>query len=365
MSDDSDPIRFWTDQMQQQAMSNSTNWTTMSKFGFSAFSTPIQISNKQFVVLPSKNQCRAGDGVYKYNIDHNIWTKILDYDKDFVLYSSDIAFNKESQSIYTWLGSTSLHTFNLKTKQSQTIATFKHVNGPVRMIFIHGRLHLIIYQRHFVWNEQNKEEEEIHRFQPVGVRVGNGPSGGYGLIFLESVNKLLLIGGGGWNGDLIYEFCMKNKTWHKWNNKLPKTLQRFGVVSTRDDQYLIILGGSSRYGWEPSDDIFICDMRKKTKCFVQSKIKCPFQKPTYHNQPKFEYNAFITNNIEKDNLLCFGFIAHCFKAERMMDAYLSLDVVQLIVKYIFSEDVYLMKRDTGHLYKMNVNDILQSLYDNN
>eukprot|EP01084_Bolivina_argentea_P224476 379568_1 len=173
----------------------------MTTFPFPDFSDPIQLNNKQFVVLPNQNNYCFGDGVYSFNIDHNKWVKIMDYDKYTTFYLSGIriAFNEETQSIYTILGkprmSSCVYKFDLKTKKYQQIGFIKPCD---HMSYIHGKLHLISYrnQRHFVCS--SNETEEICQF-PCDMSLN--PHHDYNLGFsptlkyLKSANKLLLFGG--------------------------------------------------------------------------------------------------------------------------------------------------------------------------
>lgn len=327
-------------------MAVSINWETASSFPFHSFSDPIQSNNKEFVVVAAKDPFCSGDGVYSFNVDRNEWVKIMDYDKDSTFYCHAIAFNEKSQSIYTWIGNkASLYSFNLTTKKCQQLTTFmiNSCNVYTQMIYIQGDLHLIdhgISRRHFIWNEQRNETQQIHQFENIGY--------GFKLIHIQSTNKLLLIGGS--LSDLIYEFCLKNKKWQKWKTKVPKTLHCFGAVSTRFGTHSIIFGGYSKRDLFAAADIFVFDMSKK--CMFKSKVTCP---------RKGIYRAFVTNDIDRDNLLCFGYIAHCFKEKNMKHIYLSLDIVQLIAKYICFEDVHLIQNGTGQHYKINADDILRFL----
>ena len=63
---------------------------------------------------------------------------------------------------------------------------------------------------------------------------------------------------------------MLNKVWNKLNIRMPKPLSFFGAVSTRYQQYVILLGGRSK-GYSYSDDIFIYD--SKNDYFVKSDVK--------------------------------------------------------------------------------------------
>eukprot|EP01083_Nonionella_stella_P198288 728145_1 len=343
-------------------MSFSAKWKTMAKFPFFTFSAPLQINNKEIMVLPQRyhnshyDLC-AGDGVYKFNVAHNEWVKlVIDYDKETPnFFCSAIAFNKEAQTIYIWVGGVgvgnepvSLYSLNLNTKKSQQITTFESCDSVTQIIHIQDELHLFNHSYlprmnsvHFVWNEQTNETQEIHQFEKIPYR--------HELKYIQSTNKLLLIGGNG--SDLIYEYCLKNKKWQKWEVKIPLKLELFGVVVLANT-FLIIFGGvvSTNSGHSLCDDIFVCDMKKKKSMF-KSSIKCP-QKAPYH--------AFITKDIDRDNLLCFGFIARCSKSKNMKNVHLSPCIIQLIGKWIDFQYVHLMNRGTGDHYKMNVDDILQT-----
>ena len=148
---------------------------------------------------------------------------------------------------------------------------------------------------------------------------------------------------------------------------MPIKLEAFGIVATRYDRYIIFLGGRCKELYnlkDPfSDDIFV--FNTETLKFRKSNVKCP---------KKASYYAVITNDIDGDDLLTFGYVNNCYKSPTFNHLQsLSFDVVQLIAKWVCNQTIYLIQDgetekdgiwdqwESENHWKMDADDILQAI----
>eukprot|EP01084_Bolivina_argentea_P198376 339704_1 len=162
-------------------------------------------------------------------------------------------------------------TFDLKTKhkvasKTQSYKTF--------LFIVENKLHQICSQNgdHYVCNKTNE-------FNKITTCQSFDGLSSYCLIHLKSQQSVLLFGGVKPRGvqfidwsDSIYRFSCMDSQWKELNIKMPIKLSLFGLVATKNEQYIIILGGLTT-AHKSSDDIFIYDIRNNI--FTKSKIKCP------------------------------------------------------------------------------------------
>eukprot|EP01084_Bolivina_argentea_P249312 417297_1 len=347
-----DPANYHDEKAYLSTNTLSTSWEKLKSpplSSFCGFSSPIQINNKEFVIFTANRY------FYKYNVDYNQWKKILYYNGKIFDYDNlntkSIAFHEKSQSIYAWNGSYSqcLHRFNLNTKKCTKTNIIARNICP-QMVFVENELHFIKYvdksdwatvsneihiddQNHMIWNQQTNEIKEVFDFQ-------HQPRGHpHKLIHCKSINSLLIIRSHG-----IYEYSLTRKHWKQWTLKMPKG--NFTVVTTRYNQYLLLIPDRlPRFCYSYKDDIFIIDTKRKY--MVKSKVKCP---------AKGEYETFITNDIQHDTLLCFGYVSDCFRGKNV-----EKWLIQLISKWICFQNVHIIgpSYESSH-FKINVDVILKS-----
>ena len=127
---------------------------------------------------------------------------------------------------------------------------------------------------------------------------------------------------------------------------------RFGLVKTRNERFIIILGGFDAQS-NGCDDIYIYDTNNNL--FSQSKISCPAKSGFY---------ATISNDPEGDELITFGFINDCYKSNNFQNVQvLPFYLIQLISHWLCIQEIYLLQygvKGGGH-WKIDVDDILQSI----
>eukprot|EP01084_Bolivina_argentea_P278829 476522_1 len=96
----------------------------------------------------------------------------------------------------------------------------------------------------------------------------------------------------------IYQFSFIDSKWKQLNIKMPIKVSNFGLVSTKNEQFIIMLGGVT-VGYECSDNIFIYETRNNI--ITKSKMKCPMKRD-------LAYRAILMNNSNRDEMISFGFV---------------------------------------------------------
>eukprot|EP01084_Bolivina_argentea_P015581 29200_1 len=315
----------------------------------STLSQPFMVNNDEFVVVASKADyyCGvSGDGIYKFNTQKNEWTKIFDYDKNFQCDIYSATYDNKEKLLYICDTSSRMLSFDLKTKK--TLIRYTGGNESFELIFAENALHQICHTgNHYIYNT-TKQLQKITTFNSLK------NLGFYGVIYVKRNKSILLFGGWnilGWNMcntfNTIYQFSFIDSKWEELNIKIPIKLFAFGLVATKNEQYIIIFGGATDASF--SDDIFIYNVRKNI--FTKSKMKCP---------KKGSYHAITINNSKHDEIATFGFVNGCYKAANFVGVQiLPHYLIKIIGCYFCHEEIHLLRRDSGEHWEINVDHILQ------
>ncbi len=248
--------------------------------------------------------------------------------------------------------------FNFKTKT--TTLSAESSKQVYSLIFVDNKLHKICCpyfdsRGHFVYNNHSTNQfTKITSFKSVGNSLLH-----CSVIYLHSRKLILMFGGKETKNNTfqitnsIYQFSCPDSKWTKAQIEMPQKLEHFGLVATKNEQYIIILGGRTNFGvssyYPYSNNIFIYDIRNNI--FTKSKVKCP---------KKAKYHAIILNNSKRDELTCFGFVNKCYKKEQFEGVQLLPQyLIKFISCYFCHEEIYLLARATGHHWKINIDFILQ------
>eukprot|EP01084_Bolivina_argentea_P015570 29176_1 len=245
--------------------------------------------------------------------------------------------------------------FDLKNNK-MTVKEDQQYELSVQLIFADNRLHQICQRGdHYVYDKTNKFQK-LTTFNALSGRRDQE------IIYMKSKKSILAFGG---NGPFprnpitniipfgihrsIYQWT--DSQWTELNIKTPTALCGCGLVATTNERYIIILGGTDAIlGSNYADAIFIYDTRNNV--FVKSKIKCP---------EEAEYNAILMNDSKRNEMITFGFVRDCYKAETFVGVRsLPQYLIKIVCCYFCIEEIYLLKRNSGLHWKINVDCILQS-----
>ncbi len=338
-------------------MLSNTIWNELLNFPFSHFGPVTCLNDNEFIVLSQKYEQfnDNGDGIYTFNIIKNEWNKIYNYDTNIsynCFWSS--AYDNKNKILYGV-------SCDLKTVDNDSKIFLFHLNSKIstcllqenkkyyEIIFVNEQLHQIgsiESGNHFCFNNKQKYFQKISTLKKTANLMN------FGNIYLPQ-NKILFIMGGYVPSLTIFQYCntiwkysTKTKHWCELKITLPVKLAGFGVVSTKNEQYIIILGGSISLG-EGSDNIFIYDIIKNK--FMISKIKCP---------EKAEYQAILFNNSLRDEILTYGYIKNCFKNPMFNNVQLlPTYLVKMIGVYYCLEQIHLIGRKNKH-WSINIDCLL-------
>ena len=292
----------------------------------------------------------AKQTIHTYNIKENNWVheKIKNNIQDHC--STSISYNPKSKIMF--IANAKLFTiFNMESKQiSQYPAIYEH--GSIISID-NDECHSIggdeYYNSntHKVWNNETKEWENIHTFK----EYSNGFDS-FGLIYVSKRKELLLFGGYDYasdvNGhiDTIWKYCIPKQSWIRLNVKLPQKMNSFGCVITKNQQYIIIMGGFGN--GEYHDEIFIFDL--KVMKIRESKTKLPFK--------RYFGKAVIMENKEETDLCVHGFVR---QAMNKYNINLPFALISLVGIWTLTEYIHIIQDGAWkEHWKINVDKIIDS-----
>ena len=305
----------------------------------------ITHSNKHLIAVHSTL------GIFKYNNNKNKWKLYAQYPSHYDGMARKSVIDDKTNKIYIIYGYHML-TFDIPTKQFE--ATYSVINDG-ELILMDDDIYLIGYNQIFKWNITNKQFQNIDNFK---FEQTEQHLTWYGKVWINTMKSLLIIGGYYTNtidtaSDNIYEY--KPNMTLKTVCKLPNTLCCCNCIKTRDEQFVIILGGKTTFILGKFvDDIYVLNV--KLMIITKSKIKCP---------EKGEYHGVCVYDEEYENKLTFGFIRDCWKGLEFGDVmyppfYLCKFIQQWFVKetlHLFAKKSTLNQRNH---FNIDLDNILSS-----
>eukprot|EP01084_Bolivina_argentea_P149800 261653_1 len=348
-------------------MSEVVVWENLP-YSFGSITNPLMINRDEFIVVignfkPSKR------GIFKFNMKSKEWNKIMDFETS---YPPAYTFNKQTNTLYICakylLGVidrnivqiVSLNQKHLtKGTNKLRLSSYGIIDRNIisncvsEIIYINKTLHIITENvKHYIYNIETKESKMVYKFEEF-----QNDLDGAGFIYLKRRQSIILLGGyAGFTAfNSIYEYSLLSNKWNKLNVKLSVKLSHFAVVSTRFDQYIIILGGWID-GLDASDDIYIFDIKHAK--LMKSKMKCHFGGYT---------KGIITDNTYNDELLTFGFVNSIFKTDAFYDIQpLPHYLIQLISTWVCNQHIHIIQNNSqtggaeAEHCRINVDDIFNA-----
>ena len=289
----------------------------------------------------------ASKGVYTFCSASNQWESWIDDAVDINGYGDPLTFDDKSNTLYALAASTSK--FIVIDIESRKVGTYyaSPITGRWPCIkYVDGNIHVIggtQSSKHFIWNINAKECKEVFDFEAI-LGLNTKRLEGCCLIYVATKNVFLLFGGHIKSGDKlssVYQYSFIDGQWTKWSDSVTFDGEYAAAILTRDERYVIIVGGAS------SNDIFILDL--KTESIRKSEIECP------------EYGANLiakTGDQQRDDHLIHGFV------KRTKEIQIPLEIVDLILKYYSREMIHWMKwsgnKKARHHHTISVERILQN-----
>lgn len=370
-------------------------WYNCASLSYGWLSEILPLNATEFLIVTCTTD---GDGIYKYNTINNEWTRFCAYPKDLVSTHPEVALDKDNKLLYSLNLQHQLIKFDLNkvrplpdgytgsdeemedcdlTQPSLNIALYpngniiwpeilvsteknskaiKYSNKDERVeiskgcllqkLFCYGdQVHILTEIEHFIYNIKNSSftyVQELTRMYSVSLSC-----------YLKGSDKLLLFDTHGHFQDLvIYEYDLIENKYTKSEvvYKPIMKLTDLGIVCSRDENYVIIMGGRNMYnGVYRNLDIFVFDVKKKR--FMKSKRKCPFDACVHW--------AGIMGSAHHDELLVFGFINELYRTSAFVNIRtLSYHVTKLICKRVCNEWIHIMAKYDGQHCKIHIDSVL-------
>ncbi len=203
-------------------------------------------------------------------------------------------------------------TCDLKTKNTMTCTKglWSVSNFRSELIYAENKLHRICnYETTHVEGGQHLVRDKTYQIHTLTYFKPFDGLFGFSLLYLQTQKRILSFGGAKTVGysDSIYQFSCVESKWKELNVKIPMKFSEFGIVSAKNERYIILFGG-------------------------------------------------LTNG----NKLCFGFVKDSYNKKHFAHIQLPEYLIKIIYLYFgFEEQIYLMQRRSLKHCEIDIDCILQ------
>lgn len=356
----------------EPAGKDQANWKLMAPFPFMRMSQLIKMSNDEFFAIPPKERrdppvdnddvkqrhrdLIEGDGIYKYNVNTNVWTRLIEYDDTFKTSSQVVyaAYDPSNQLLFVSDGKT-IFEFDLNSKSMKVLNEFA-IRRCMSMICVDGILHLLSANawrvasvqsddndyKHEVFNKDIGEFKEIHKIKEFD---GNF----FKLLHLKKKKNVILFDP---NNGVMHTYQTWNNEWvpSKIKNEY-EPISNQAYVSTANEQHIIGLSGVIRVSYPSVCGHYITMFDVRDKVLKTLKAKCPVTTGLVR--------AVMMTNEKRDEVMVYGFVNQCFESEEYQNIQrLPKYLIQLISQWISNEYIHLIDQMTGNHWKIHIDEIL-------
>eukprot|EP01084_Bolivina_argentea_P092566 166521_1 len=372
---------------------NTRNIQTDKTFYCMLYSNIVAINNKEFIILHNKN-------IYKYDTYTNKWNIWIENVPNVNCTSCNISYDTRKKYIYTTTDS-GLNVIDTNSKPFETGTINTEAPRPCEnthssLIVIDGICHVIgpqFNKFHCFWNNETNKIEVITAFtQPIidelfskhhnkkyiKIEVDEQLSE-FGVVYASKTKHIYCLGGSRRGNQAetyhsILKYCIENNNWTELDVVLPhKEMEKFGCVITKDERYVIILGGSSgeqiNEEWDAleyidSQNIYVFDLYELK--LSKSKVMMPF----IIDWETFEcakdricimterYLSILMENVLENSLLVHGFVKQSVELYYLN---IPLGLINMICFYHTIEYIYVINSDDGSHWKINVDKIIETI----
>lgn len=314
--------------------------------GMFTFVGLAKIGKSHFVVS-------CDQGIFSYFTQGDSWRKLANRS-----YDDNVVFDHNSERLYV-TRKKAMIIADTKTNEFQSFDSCYFANP--QMIIAGSECHIFGSSqdnRHWIWNHQTQTAQFIDKRDEVSQPWIDGK---YGLVYIASKQEILLLGGGErihlhnfGISDRIRKYSLQTQKWQILNMRLPHRMGRFGCVLTKEQRYILIIGGNiyeKLYGnlcHYTSRSIFIFDLQKNE--MFESSTRLPFcVEPIC--------NAIIMEDKTQNQLLVHGFIKNKMKE---FDLNIPFALVQIFEIWHAIEYVHVILNDAlskMHHWRINIDHI--------
>ena len=325
----------------------------------------VPMNWNEFVIVPADHE--QFSRIYKYNLTTDQWTPLMSTQSEITI--PDAAFDPDTETLYMsvykleeYSNILQCHLKVIDTKQwtiKECLAFPKERTEMLtygHLVLIGNEIHILYDDdddgdicRHFVVHKVSgdviQEPVEIH----PDLCMANGAN------FVASRNSILLVGQSQQYGTIIVEYSLTTKQWEVWEWARAFLKEYFfsssNLVSVMNGRHILSFGGCCNESFAEIDSIMIYDVEAK-QC-VESELKLPMKGD--------HWQAILMADQDRDEMLTFGFVKRCYKAEEFRTTtLLPTPLIAIVGEYFAMEFVYLIlaKKKWGPHYRINVDDIL-------
>lgn len=241
---------------------------------------------------------------------------------------------------------------NMKSKEINVRTMDEKLGSGGYCLFINNDYHLFFFglnnDKHIKLNINRKTH--THKLETMHILSAEEKATVYmRAIHLKSQEKVLVFGGlKGWNDyqDTVHCYDIVENKWSELEVRMPIGVHRFGCVKTKDEKYVVLMGGYNNSERINKIQVFDVD---KTK-FGISKIKCP-------KNGSFQ----AVNTLEDaDEILIAGYVRIVLNEYEMI---MPDDIIHFIIDLMRIERVHLMEDANSSHWKIDVQCIVDQCVD--
>ena len=293
----------------------------------SAYTNLLKLNENELLMFNGATNNRSTRHfLCKYNIKKNKWTQWLKYPEHLITSYATGSLNNDKSKLYIFGDPGHVFTFELEsgkvTKSDQEFYDGTHC----RSLFVNEQFHIFggwshTAKAHFIWNQQEKNLLEMHKFD----EIGHGSLTLHSVMYLSSKNCVLIMP---FTSTSIYEYSLTTKQCQLLQfdtTNVDGTWSR--ALLTADERYIICFGYNQN-----SQSIYLLDLN--TLKISISKIESAV---TGFGA------ACIGSNDYNEEFAIFGYIRQCWKLPEFSDLMeLPMDVIRIIKSFIFFEMIYML-----------------------
>lgn len=282
--------------MPSSTTGSTANWIKLENCPLkSRFSRPILFGDDEGIIVVPYGKCKS---IQIYMISSNTWIDFVRFKNQIEMKYNTIAMNPTSNNtIYLYDGKVyELDAVNkalIKIKNKEFQMDLKK-NAYLDSCILNKSFHVFggtAINRHSSWNVITNAVNH-HNF----INDNVGLIKGFGLISIESENKMLLMGGrddSRFRGYLrsIYIFSNSENEWIKSNEHfMPHAMESFGCIITENEKNILIFGGKSK-SLGLMDEIGILNLESMR--WIKSDLKCPKKSKYFAIKTKYSNDVHL------------------------------------------------------------------------
>ena len=322
----------------------------------------VSYKGNEFLIAPSRRNIKEKlMGIFKYNSIQDKFELFYELNKDQFFSGNSMCYDSKNDKLYIFHRLPTYITIDIRTKQLSThklpLNENEHIgNGGRCVCTALGEAHLIGGTQngyHYISKgdkviQQNKFPDNLYLYAP-------------GFVYLQSKGSVITIGGinrctlnNNHVIDAMYEYVISNHEWKKMECKLPKPMALFASVVTKDEKYVITIGGKAL---RPNSGMFRLVAHNKIMLFSVDDYKW-YQSEIGLPRNDTNYRAAIICDTESDKKLIYGYLRN---ENTLID--LGQDIVELIFKWYSMEMLHVVSCSGGSKqhFCICVDDILDNM----